>query len=155
MRPLTVALLLAVPALEAETFLVCAGVEAYDDPGISPLQSEHLFPWGDRDDGHLTHGPERMCDMVSTAPVGWHRPNAYGLVDMIGNVAEWCRDTYDGQWYQRMPDRDPVNLSDAPFAVLRGGCWANSPQAMRSARRFFGLRDRPEPDGGFRCAQSP
>ena len=44
---------------------------------------------------------------VFTSPVGQFRPNAFGLYDMHGNVAQWCMDWYDAH-YVRTPEEDPA-----------------------------------------------
>jgi formylglycine-generating enzyme required for sulfatase activity len=78
-----------------------------------------------------------------TTPVGSYPPNAFGLYDMHGNVAEWCADWYDPDYYQNSPDQDPLGppvgvLSDDfenYYLVARGGSWLDDGRACRAAHR--------------------
>lgn len=77
----------------------------------------------------------------STHPVGQKKPNAWGLHDMHGNVAEWCLDHYKKDYYRTFPlDKptlQPVLLPTAArFShVVRGGSWADKADRLRSAAR--------------------
>ena len=84
-----------------------------------------------------------------TAKGGSYKPNTFGLYDMHGNVAEWCADWYDPDYYLDSPDDDPLgppfgvvatkftNFGDQNyFVVVRGGCWVDDGRACRSAYRF-------------------
>jgi formylglycine-generating enzyme required for sulfatase activity len=71
-----------------------------------------------------------------THPVGQKKPNAWGLFDMHGNVAEWCQDVYDKGYYQASPDDNPHGPADGKEYVLRGGSWKSPAEALRSAYRL-------------------
>jgi formylglycine-generating enzyme required for sulfatase activity len=71
-----------------------------------------------------------------THPVGSKRPNAWGLYDMHGNVAEWCNDAYDKGYYKTSPERSPHGPADGKDYVLRGGSWKSAPDALRSSSRL-------------------
>ena len=43
----------------------------------------------------------------ATHPVGLKKPNGWGLYDLYGNVAEWCNDGYDPNYYRTSPARNP------------------------------------------------
>lgn len=76
-----------------------------------------------------------------TAPVASFPPNAFGLYDMIGNVAEWCADFFDDGEYARLgagspSDRvDPVGPSGGTHFVIRGAGFLSAATSARSARR--------------------
>ncbi|MFT5524438.1 MAG: sulfatase modifying factor 1 [Pirellulaceae bacterium] len=81
--------------------------------------------------------------------VGSYKPNAFGLYDMHGNVAEWCSDWYAPDYYLDSPDNDPLGPpvgvvstkfdnfgKQNYFVVVRGGCWVDDGRGCRSAYRF-------------------
>lgn len=74
-------------------------------------------------------------------PVALKKPNPWGLYDMHGNVAEWCLDRYDKDFYKRFKAGEsalsPVLLpteSRYPH-VVRGGSWDDEAPRLRSAAR--------------------
>ena len=65
------------------------------------------------------------------------RPNAFGLHDMHGNVAEWCEDIYDERFYSR-PEAarlDPLCTAGSRQRVIRGGSSVEHAWFCRSAYR--------------------
>jgi formylglycine-generating enzyme required for sulfatase activity len=71
-----------------------------------------------------------------THPVGRKKPNAWGLFDMHGNVAEWCQDVYDPAYYKTSPEKNPRGSDSGNEYVLRGGSWKSAADAARSAYRI-------------------
>jgi formylglycine-generating enzyme required for sulfatase activity len=71
-----------------------------------------------------------------THPVGEKKPNAWGLFDMHGNVAEWCNDIYDKDYYRTSPAENPHGPADGKEYVLRGGAWKSAAEALRSSSRL-------------------
>jgi len=95
------------------------------------------FPYGDK--------ALSPINLEKTAKVGSYAPNAWGLYDMHGNVAEWCSDFYDPDYYKDSPRDDPAGPAKGVlktgfgaeyFRVLRGGSWLDEGRGCRSAYRF-------------------
>src|SRR5262249_23232549 len=69
------------------------------------------------------------------------KPNPWGLYDMHGNVAEWCLDHYQPDFYKESlpgkPALGPVLLPTASrySHVARGGSWLDDAAKLRSAAR--------------------
>ena len=55
--------------------------------------------------------------------VGSKLPNAYGLYDMAGNVAEWVNDWYAS--YSTVDEENPVGPATGKTKCVRGGGWAD------------------------------
>ena len=129
--------------------------------------------WGDGDDqsaclyangSDITrkeHDPIFSADQncrdgfVNTSPAGSFRPNAFGLYDMMGNVAEMTEDCFN-QNYRGAPTDGSAWLSgDCRNRVNRGDTWTSTPGRLRSAARGYddAFTTRVV-DLGFRLARS-
>jgi formylglycine-generating enzyme required for sulfatase activity len=87
-----------------------------------------------------------------TAPVGSFKPNAFGLYDMLGNVAEWVEDC--DLPYQDAPTDGSANVSnDCEKRVTRGGAWLHGPTWVRSAFRHPQVPGYANYTVGFRVAR--
>ncbi len=81
-------------------------------------------------------------------PVGLKQPNAWGLHDMHGNVAEWVIDLYDAKAYAafaqaKSPLNGPVVLPTPKeySYIVRGGSWDDDADKLRSAARTASNRE--------------
>jgi formylglycine-generating enzyme required for sulfatase activity len=108
-------------------------------------------------DSHNSMAPQRSLDAIAwwkgnsgerTHPVGTREPNAWGLHDMLGNVAEWSHDWYGGF---SGPETDPTGQASGEIAdyrrVLRGGAWSFWAENVRSPWR--GMHAPTESDLGL------
>jgi formylglycine-generating enzyme required for sulfatase activity len=104
-------------------------------------------------------GAARGPYLQKTAKVGSYPPNAWGLYDMHGNVAEWCADWYDPDYYKNSPREDPTGPAKGVlstgyagqfFRVVRGGCWLDEARGCRAAYRFRLQPSEPYRLVGFR-----
>ncbi|HEX2958463.1 MAG TPA: formylglycine-generating enzyme family protein [Chitinispirillaceae bacterium] len=86
-------------------------------------------------------------------PVGEYKPNAWGVHDMHGNVAEWCSDWYDAAYYGNSPDTNPQGPKDGKLKVVRGGAWNGAATTLFSGKRFAYNPQIRLPSIGFRCAK--
>jgi hypothetical protein len=69
--------------------------------------------------------------------VGGLRPNAWGLYDMLGNVAEWTLDQYDPKSLEIAAGTDPWNKPTAKTPrTVKGGNYQNDADHLRSAGRL-------------------
>lgn len=74
-----------------------------------------------------------------TMPIGSKKPNAWGLYDMHGNVAEWTFDQYISEFYTTFEGKtakDPVAPPQKLYPhTLRGGSFTDEAAQLRSASR--------------------
>jgi sulfatase modifying factor 1 len=141
------------------------------------------FIWGDAqiDETRANTWNGRFPDLntladgyARTAPVGRFPPNGYGLLDMGGNVWEWCADRYRADEYRRRvedvgPDgvvvnptgpadaRDPRNPFSPVSRVQRGGSFLCNPSYCSSYRPSARMATTPDSGAshvGFRVAMT-
>ncbi len=92
-----------------------------------------------------------------THQVGTRRPSRWGLYDMYGNVAEWCHDYYDEEYFQGSSERNPRGPARGDLRIVRGGAWDSPEEECRSGYR---VGSASVDDGclvsdaiGFRCVR--
>jgi formylglycine-generating enzyme required for sulfatase activity len=112
-----------------------------------------MYPWGDEYITGYANVNESTLDrsghyLRQTLAVGVYPQGAspYGVLDMTGNVWEWCANLYDD------PDNDA--LDEIGPRILRGGSWYNNQQSGRTWFRVSGDADGRTALVGFRLARS-
>lgn len=83
-------------------------------------------------------------------PVEQKLANPWGLMDMHGNVWEWCLDWFDG--FTGDAVTDPAGPSTGTHRVIRGGGWDSGADLVRSASRNFEAPNNAYSLIGFRVA---
>ena len=89
-----------------------------------------------------------------SSPTGSFRPNNYGLYDMLGNVWEWCQDTWHSKYEGAPTNGSAWESGGSSNRVLRGGGWSVKPIGCRSADRGGGVPDDRGDFFGFRVART-
>lgn len=72
--------------------------------------------------------------------VGQKKPNAWGLFDMLGNVAEWTLDQYDPEYLNKISDgaKDPLIQPKTRYPrSIRGGSFENGAADLIVSARHF------------------
>jgi formylglycine-generating enzyme len=122
-------------------------------PGGRPMANtwQGRFPY--RNDG--------AAGWVGTSPVGAFPPNAFGLIDMIGNVWEWTTTRYEPRHRVGAPaagcctpGRTPGLADPTVNQTLKGGSHLCAPEychRYRPAARSPQSRDSATTHIGFRC----
>ncbi|HTB31373.1 MAG TPA: SUMF1/EgtB/PvdO family nonheme iron enzyme [Bacteroidia bacterium] len=68
-------------------------------------------------------------------PVGEKKPNELGLVDMSGDMWEWCSDWFEMYYYKVSPSDNPQGPAKGTDKILRGGCWFSLDEGCMVASR--------------------
>jgi serine/threonine-protein kinase len=115
------------------------------------------YPWG-----RTEPGPSRANfgkGHAGTTPVGAFPEGAspFGIVDLAGNVWEWCDDFDDPSFYTDGPSRNPrcPKRPGLDRVVMRGGSWMFGARSLRTYSRTSYDEEYRFASGGFRCVRTP
>jgi formylglycine-generating enzyme required for sulfatase activity len=116
----------------------------------------HRFPWGDEDPTPARAVFHRDIGFGGTMAVGSapSGANRAGVLDLAGNVFEWCADWYDPAYYTRARPEDPSGPEKGTLRVVRGGSWISLPDAIHGAARAKFAPDSRSTLLGIRVARS-
>jgi formylglycine-generating enzyme required for sulfatase activity len=124
---------------EAEWELAARGPEGYTYPWGYTYHKENCNTW--ETGGGYTRP-------VSAFPQG---ASPFGVMDMVGNVWEWCSSVFLEYPYVRTDGREDTSDLGA-WRTLRGGSWYDTEWGVRAARRLGSPPVYSSDNTGFRVA---
>ncbi len=87
--------------------------------------------------GYKVYDPMDCSDeLLNTSPVGSLKPNAFGVHDLIGNVAEWVEDCYSATREGLSEAGVPPVATNCEKRVAKGGSWGSLAHNVRIAERL-------------------
>jgi len=98
--------------------------------------TETKYWWGNKigENNANCDGCGSTWDYKLTAPVGSFAANQFGLYDTVGNVWEWCSDSWHNS-YENAPTDGSIWKGYSKYRVLRGGSWFLMPIFSHAANR--------------------
>ncbi len=127
------------------------------------------YPWGNKWEKNKCNTPDLndpeimkkrvdIYDGKGTTPAGSFPDGAspYGVMDMAGQVWEWCADWYDENYYSKLGKTcdNPRGPELGEYRALRGGAWGNLMGACRCTCRSYSQKpDYINFNVGFRCVK--
>ncbi len=115
-----------------------------------------LYPWGKKWEKGFNLFFVNIFGMEDrykfTAPATYYQSGAspFGVLNMAGNVWEWCLDWYDPEYYKFSPELDPEGPEPKQMKVLRGGSWINNIDEVKATTRARNLPSVKNDIYGFR-----
>jgi formylglycine-generating enzyme required for sulfatase activity len=120
---------------------------------------ERIFPWGSFWDPKRCNSAEESDGFAQTSPVKQFPEGAspHGILDMVGNVWEWCSDWFAPSYGDESPRSDPTGPPTGNDRVCRGGSWMNHGYSCRTTMRARRPPDFSDNYIGFRvvCVTRP
>ena len=96
------------------------------------------YPWGGRWDATKCNSRESRIDRTSAVGIYPSGATQQGVLDMAGNVWEWCLNKHE---QPGTPESLRIDDEGDNQRVKRGGSWVNATGGLRSSDR-----DRPNPE---------
>lgn len=104
------------------------------------------YPWGNSiDRSYANYEGSQKFDTVR--PVGFYDgathdgvkthngASPYGVMDMAGNLMEWCQDWYARDYYKTSPTKNPKGPAAGAYRVARGGSFFFEETDLRTTAR--------------------
>ena len=115
------------------------------------------FWWGKADEAPGKANCRRGCNSrfsglfgSKTAPTGSYSPNAFGVYDTAGNVAEWVQDCYIENYILKPKNGSAFETAECPTRAVRGGSAKDNLDQIASHKRDYHPPDIYEAHLGFR-----
>lgn len=111
--------------------------------------SQREYPWsGGWDADRCNSNESRLISRTTAVGVYPQGATQQGVLDMAGNVWEWCLNTYENPEQQ-----ESVRIDINGQRVVRGGSWLDRPEFLRSSSRYRFSSVIRFNDIGFRLVQ--
>lgn len=109
-----------------------------------------IFTHGDTYQPYICNGKDAGLDAQSPVGSFSESDSIYGVKDMMGNVMEWCINSYHPYPLNDNSELLQFDPSDNEPRILRGGSFRSSPRDLRCASRSKLSPSKSQDDIGFR-----
>jgi GTPase SAR1 family protein len=137
-------------AMNPSTWLVRLPTE-YEWEKAARGKTDWAYPYSDEFDANKGNTSETGIGQTSAVGIFPDGASPYGVLDMSGNVWEWCLTDYENP----AKDASLETIRSNSSRVLRGGGWALANNYARSAYRFCDQALDRDGFSGFRVCSSP
>lgn len=95
-----------------------------------------MYPWGNSlpsgDKANFRDSNTKLTTPVGSYPEG---SSPYGVLDMAGNVSEWCLDWHSSSYSSSSSNNNSGGPKRGTYRVLRGGSWYGVSRCLRTTFR--------------------